>query len=174
MAAPLLSKSFPHFSSCHYFSLSYSLSFSVFLSIPLSHCVSQCVFLSLHISLYPTERYNLFFLKYLLNSNRKCFATKTILIFRKILVGPSPFWPICFCCIPSEYDPRFSCLAVEAERLLSFSAVSPPVRIFGFVARKSMSGTENVCHLFAEHDPEQPASAIVNFVSKVMIGSLKK
>ncbi|KAJ8276851.1 hypothetical protein GJAV_G00068620 [Gymnothorax javanicus] len=39
-------------------------------------------------------------------------------------------------------------------------------KIFGFVARKTMSGTENVCHLFAEHDPEQPASAIVNFVSK--------
>ncbi|KAL1022718.1 hypothetical protein UPYG_G00031420 [Umbra pygmaea] len=47
-------------------------------------------------------------------------------------------------------------------------------KIFGFVARKSMSGTENVCHLFAEQDPEQPASAIVNFVSKVMIGSTKK
>ncbi|CAL8309182.1 unnamed protein product [Lota lota] len=47
-------------------------------------------------------------------------------------------------------------------------------KIFGFVARKSQSGTENMCHLFAEHDPEQPASAIVNFVSKVMIGSLKK
>ncbi|XP_071774539.2 tensin-3 [Centroberyx gerrardi] len=47
-------------------------------------------------------------------------------------------------------------------------------KIFGFVARKSQSGTENVCHLFAEHDPEQPASAIVNFVSKVMIGSHKK
>ncbi|XP_035804963.2 tensin-3 isoform X2 [Amphiprion ocellaris] len=47
-------------------------------------------------------------------------------------------------------------------------------KIFGFVARKSQSDTENVCHLFAEHDPEQPASAIVNFVSKVMIGSHKK
>nr|XP_046210738.1 tensin-3-like [Oncorhynchus gorbuscha] len=47
-------------------------------------------------------------------------------------------------------------------------------KIFGFVARKSTSGTENVCHLFAEHDPEQPATAIVNFVSKVLIGSLKK
>lgn len=47
-------------------------------------------------------------------------------------------------------------------------------RIFGFVAKKSQSDTENVCHLFAEHDPEQPASAIVNFVSKVMIGSHKK
>ncbi|XP_026879620.2 tensin-3 isoform X2 [Electrophorus electricus] len=46
-------------------------------------------------------------------------------------------------------------------------------KIFGFVARKSGSGTENMCHLFAEHDPEQPASAIVNFVSKVMIGSQK-
>ncbi|KAI5090502.1 tensin-3, partial [Silurus meridionalis] len=46
-------------------------------------------------------------------------------------------------------------------------------KIFGFVARKSGSSTGNVCHLFAEHDPEQPASAIVNFVSKVMIGSQK-
>ncbi|XP_026147069.1 tensin-1-like isoform X1 [Carassius auratus] len=46
-------------------------------------------------------------------------------------------------------------------------------KIFGFIARKSGSSTENVCHLFAEHDPEQPASAIVNFVSKVMIGSQK-
>ncbi|XP_073705058.1 tensin-3-like [Garra rufa] len=44
-------------------------------------------------------------------------------------------------------------------------------KIFGFVARKGGSGMENVCHVFAEHDPEQPASAIVNFVSKVMIGS---
>nr|XP_020511548.1 tensin-3-like isoform X1 [Labrus bergylta] len=47
-------------------------------------------------------------------------------------------------------------------------------KIFGFVARKSQSETDNMCHLFAEHDPEQPASAIVNFVSKVMIGSHKK
>uniref|UniRef100_A0A3Q2PKI1 Tensin 3 n=1 Tax=Fundulus heteroclitus TaxID=8078 RepID=A0A3Q2PKI1_FUNHE len=44
-------------------------------------------------------------------------------------------------------------------------------KIFGFVARKTGTSTDNVCHLFAEHDPEQPASAIVNFVSKVMIGS---
>ncbi|KAJ8279886.1 hypothetical protein COCON_G00069520 [Conger conger] len=50
---------------------------------------------------------------------------------------------------------------------------SSSAKIFGFVARKTASGTENVCHLFAEHDPEQPASAIVNFVSKVMIGSQK-
>ncbi|XP_026874855.2 tensin-3 isoform X2 [Electrophorus electricus] len=46
-------------------------------------------------------------------------------------------------------------------------------KIFGFVARKVGSAMDNVCHVFAEHDPEQPASAIVNFVSKVMIGSQK-
>ncbi|XP_038653692.1 tensin-3-like isoform X2 [Scyliorhinus canicula] len=51
---------------------------------------------------------------------------------------------------------------------------STSAKIFGFVARKQGSATDNVCHLFAEHDPEQPASAIVNFVSKVMIGSQKK
>ncbi|XP_054543486.1 tensin-3 isoform X6 [Pan troglodytes] len=50
----------------------------------------------------------------------------------------------------------------------------PSSKVFGFVARKQGSATDNVCHLFAEHDPEQPASAIVNFVSKVMIGSPKK
>ncbi|XP_070357804.1 tensin-3 isoform X3 [Equus asinus] len=53
-------------------------------------------------------------------------------------------------------------------------ADGPSSRVFGFVARKQGSATDNVCHLFAEHDPEQPASAIVNFVSKVMIGSPKK
>ncbi|XP_037693144.1 tensin-3 isoform X2 [Choloepus didactylus] len=50
----------------------------------------------------------------------------------------------------------------------------PSSKVFGFVARKQGSTTDNVCHLFAEHDPEQPASAIVNFVSKVMIGSPRK
>ncbi|XP_034039166.1 tensin-3-like isoform X2 [Thalassophryne amazonica] len=49
----------------------------------------------------------------------------------------------------------------------------PAAKIFGFVARKTGTSMDNVCHLFAEHDPEQPASAIVNFVSKVMIGSHK-
>ncbi|KAI1901340.1 hypothetical protein AGOR_G00033320 [Albula goreensis] len=44
---------------------------------------------------------------------------------------------------------------------------SSSAKIFGFVARKSGNAMDNVCHLFAEHDPEQPASAIVNFVSKV-------
>lgn len=46
-------------------------------------------------------------------------------------------------------------------------------RIFGFVARKQGSANENTCHIFAELDPEQPASAIVNFVTKVMIGQSK-
>ena len=42
-------------------------------------------------------------------------------------------------------------------------------RVFGFVARKPASQTDNQCHLFAELEPEQPASAIVNFVTKVMM-----
>ncbi|XP_067001379.2 tensin-3 isoform X3 [Anabrus simplex] len=48
-------------------------------------------------------------------------------------------------------------------------------RVFGFVARKPASKTDNQCHIFAELEPEQPASAIVNFVSKVMMsgGTLK-
>ena len=35
-------------------------------------------------------------------------------------------------------------------------------RVFGFVARRTGSASENVCHLFAEMDPDQPAVAIVN------------
>ncbi|XP_078142013.1 tensin 1b isoform X1 [Centroberyx gerrardi] len=46
-------------------------------------------------------------------------------------------------------------------------------KFFGFVARKQGSTTDNVSHLFAEMDPDQPASAIVNFVSK-MIASQKR
>ena len=46
-------------------------------------------------------------------------------------------------------------------------------RVFGFVARKQGSVSDNCCHLFAELDPDQPASAIVNFVTKVMIGQGK-
>lgn len=64
-----------------------------------------------------------------------------------------------------------SFLLYETRQCLS---VCCPCRVFGFVARKQGSATDNICHLFAEHDPEQPASAIVNFVSKVMIGSQKK
>ncbi|KAM4610501.1 tensin-2 isoform 2-T2 [Polymixia lowei] len=46
---------------------------------------------------------------------------------------------------------------------------STTVKVFGFVAKKPGSLAENVCHLFAELDPEQPASAIVNFINKVML-----
>ena len=43
-------------------------------------------------------------------------------------------------------------------------------RVFGFVARKPGSSNDNACHVFAEMDPNQPANAIVNFLTKVMIG----
>ncbi|XP_035381535.1 tensin isoform X3 [Electrophorus electricus] len=44
---------------------------------------------------------------------------------------------------------------------------------FGFVARKQGSTTDNVSHLFAELDSDQPATAIVSFVSKVMMNAQK-
>jgi tensin len=43
-------------------------------------------------------------------------------------------------------------------------------RVFGFVARKTGSITDNACHLFAELDSNQPASAIVSCIEKVLIG----
>uniref|UniRef100_A0A669BCH3 Tensin 1 n=1 Tax=Oreochromis niloticus TaxID=8128 RepID=A0A669BCH3_ORENI len=57
---------------------------------------------------------------------------------------------------------------------VTFCDIDPQDRkLFGFVARKQGSTTDNVSHLFAELDPDQPASAIVNFVSK-MITSQKR
>uniref|UniRef100_A0A1A7XT07 Tensin 1 n=1 Tax=Iconisemion striatum TaxID=60296 RepID=A0A1A7XT07_9TELE len=41
-------------------------------------------------------------------------------------------------------------------------------KLFGFVARKQGSTTDNVSHIFAELDPDQPAGAIVSFVSKMI------
>ncbi len=41
--------------------------------------------------------------------------------------------------------------------------------MFGFVAKKPKSRSHNQCHVFAEHDPEQPARAVVNFVNKVLL-----
>lgn len=41
------------------------------------------------------------------------------------------------------------------------------------MARKQGSTTDNISHLFAELDPDQPANAIVNFVTK-MIGTQKR
>uniref|UniRef100_A0A8C1VF14 Tensin 1b n=1 Tax=Cyprinus carpio TaxID=7962 RepID=A0A8C1VF14_CYPCA len=58
---------------------------------------------------------------------------------------------------------------------VTFCDIDPQERkFFGFVARKQGSTTDNVSHLFAEMDPDQPATAIVNFVSKVMINSQKR
>ncbi|KAK2851035.1 hypothetical protein Q5P01_007311 [Channa striata] len=67
---------------------------------------------------------------------------------------------------------------------VTFSSVDPKdrrwtncdntnVKVFGFVAKKPGSLAENVCHLFAELDPEQPASAIVNFINKVMLSQCR-
>ncbi|OPJ79888.1 tensin-1 isoform G [Patagioenas fasciata monilis] len=60
------------------------------------------------------------------------------------------------------------------ERKWTKTDGSGPAKLFGFVARKQGSTTDNVCHLFAELDPDQPAAAIVNFVSRVMLGSGQK
>ncbi|KAI5641467.1 phosphotyrosine-binding domain-containing protein [Phthorimaea operculella] len=46
-------------------------------------------------------------------------------------------------------------------------------RIFAFVARAS-AGSDNQCHVFAELEPEQPATAIVNFVNKALLGNTQK
>ncbi|KAF5289010.1 hypothetical protein FQA39_LY03889 [Lamprigera yunnana] len=47
-------------------------------------------------------------------------------------------------------------------------------KIFGFIARKPASNADNQCHLFAELEPEQPATAIVNFVNKILNSSGSK
>uniref|UniRef100_A0A8C2IND4 Tensin 2a n=1 Tax=Cyprinus carpio TaxID=7962 RepID=A0A8C2IND4_CYPCA len=64
---------------------------------------------------------------------------------------------------------------------VTFSSVDPQdkshtssISLFGFVAKKHGSVAENVCHLFAELDPEQPATAIVNFINKVMLAPQKR
>ncbi|XP_076038846.1 tensin-3-like isoform X2 [Oratosquilla oratoria] len=48
------------------------------------------------------------------------------------------------------------------------------LRLFGFVAKKGASRTDNLCHVLAELEPEQPATAIVNFVTKVMMTSVSR
>lgn len=57
--------------------------------------------------------------------------------------------------------------------MLSLSPLLCASRIFGFVAKKLESPWENVCHLFAELDPDQPAGAIVTFITKVLLGQRK-
>ncbi|XP_067385564.1 tensin-1 isoform X5 [Emydura macquarii macquarii] len=73
-----------------------------------------------------------------------------------------PLSTVTFC----DLDPQ--------ERKWTKSDGGGPAKLFGFVARKQGSTTDNVCHLFAELDPDQPAAAIVNFVSRVMLGSGQK
>ncbi|XP_048483378.1 tensin-2 isoform X2 [Plutella xylostella] len=46
-------------------------------------------------------------------------------------------------------------------------------RVFAFVARLT-AGCDNQCHVFAELEPEQPATAIVNFVNKALLGNSQK
>ncbi|XP_004701842.2 tensin-1 [Echinops telfairi] len=60
------------------------------------------------------------------------------------------------------------CALDPQERKWMKAESGAPAKLFGFVARKQGSTADNACHLFAELDPNQPASAIVNFVSKVM------
>lgn len=58
---------------------------------------------------------------------------------------------------------------------VTYSSLDPQDRrVFGFVAKKPGSVAENVCHLFAELDPEQPATAIVNFINKVMLAPQRR
>ncbi|XP_019493742.1 PREDICTED: tensin-1 [Hipposideros armiger] len=65
------------------------------------------------------------------------------------------------------------CKLVIPNRGRNLTLLALPA-LFGFVARKQGSTTDNACHLFAELDPNQPASAIVNFVSKVMMSAGQK
>ncbi|PIO76766.1 SH2 domain protein [Teladorsagia circumcincta] len=43
-------------------------------------------------------------------------------------------------------------------------------RLFAIVARKP-SSMENACHVFSEFEPEQPATAVVNFINKVLFAN---
>ncbi|KFD70518.1 hypothetical protein M514_01015 [Trichuris suis] len=65
--------------------------------------------------------------------------------------------------------PTITHCSVDPENRQWSVAGSVPAMIFGFVARKSVAKSENVCHVFAELEPEQPASAIVNFISRVIL-----
>jgi tensin len=60
-------------------------------------------------------------------------------------------------------DRRWTWTSEETKKQVS-------ARVFGFVARKHGSATDNACHVFAELDPDQPADAIANFIMKVMLG----
>lgn len=46
--------------------------------------------------------------------------------------------------------------------------VDREVGCFGFVVRKQSNNSQNECHICAEMDPDQPASAVINFIHKAM------
>ncbi|CAF3838122.1 unnamed protein product [Rotaria magnacalcarata] len=80
---------------------------------------------------------------------------------------------------PKEYV-TYCGVDYEAERFWTYRYndidMLARAKCFGFVSKKIngaiSSQQENECHIFAEVDLTQPATAIVNFVSKVMIGSI--
>jgi hypothetical protein len=43
-------------------------------------------------------------------------------------------------------------------------------RIFGFVSRKPGAKAGNECHIMADYEPEHPATDIVQFLQKTMVG----
>ncbi|XP_055709724.1 uncharacterized protein LOC129805674 isoform X25 [Phlebotomus papatasi] len=45
-------------------------------------------------------------------------------------------------------------------------------RIFAFVARRSSSSMDNVCHIFCELEPTQPATAITSFANQAIFGGV--
>lgn len=47
------------------------------------------------------------------------------------------------------------------------------LKLFGLVAKKHPSAPDNVGHVFADMDTDQPASAIVTFIQKLLIGQGK-
>ncbi|CAF2720531.1 unnamed protein product [Rotaria sp. Silwood2] len=80
---------------------------------------------------------------------------------------------------PKEYV-TYCGLDYESDRFWTYQyndlEILPRAKCFGFVSKK-LNGTkssqpENECHIFAEIDPSQPSTAIVSFVSKIMIGSI--
>ncbi|CAF1559873.1 unnamed protein product [Rotaria sordida] len=80
---------------------------------------------------------------------------------------------------PKEYV-TYCGLDYETDRFWTYKyndlEMLPYAKCFGFVSKKSndteYSQSENKCHIFVEIDPSQPSTSIVNFVSKVMIGSM--
>ncbi|XP_028930399.1 tensin-4 [Ornithorhynchus anatinus] len=60
---------------------------------------------------------------------------------------------------------RFCCLDPEYRKWQKYCKAA---RIFGFVAKSQTDAAENVCHLFAEHDPVQPASLVIDCVNSLL------